>query len=167
MGHTTTKFHTHYLQSIYFRHNTHTYQHTGPNTLGKTEGGEQDMIYMVRAIREQKGRTFWSFQGKVQGSREIEDVTLAWMNQNYMGPEWRAKTVFQRPGYWYKVEVNKTSDPDQRQGCTIGCVIKALTYSGLSEKVARFESGSKHIVASPFTEVLQLSCNMRWESYLL
>jgi len=115
------------------------------------------MIYMVRAYRKQElGRCHYIFQGKVQGSRSTEDLDLQWMNQNHMGTEWRKKTIFQRPEHWYRVPVLKTSDPDQRQVCTSGCVTQALTYMGLADKTVKFKFASNRIVERPFTQVLQL-----------
>ena len=113
------------------------HQHTGPNDLGKNETG-QDMIYVLRAIRQQRRRCSYTYEGRVKGSRTSIPLSVRWLNENKMVSTWRSKTILQRPGYWYRVRVEKSDDQPKRS-LHNWVRRQTLTYMGLSDKLDTFK----------------------------
>ena len=79
--------------------------------------------------------------------RRGQDLPLRWLDSNYMDRNWRRKTLWRKPNYWFRVAV-RARDKQNRKAylqlptkerppaCLSDCLIKFLKHVGLTRSTA-------------------------------
>ena len=95
----------------------------------KTIWTMEKSIHQVRAYKDEDGR--WVIEGRSYNHRQVEILDPTWMSGFGMASNWRRKTIYKNPCYWYKVPISRTKGNPALPGCIPCCIMKFYSYVGM------------------------------------